>query len=212
MKQGKIMNSIKRLAPYDEVNLLARASGGNLEAFNQLVLIYQDMAYDYAYSILGESALAEDVTQESFIKASRSMHLFRGGSYRSWLLKIITNSAYDVLGRSQRHPAQSLFPADKDGEEKASPAWIADPTGSIQDIVGQNELLRSIHKWMEELPEPYRTVLTLIDVYELDYGEAADALNLPMDTIKSQLARARNQMGELLRQLKNTPLCLYCLA
>ena len=206
------MNSIKQSHPYDEATYLKMASAGNLEAFNQLILAYENMAYHHAYALLGDAVLAEDVTQESFIKAFQSIHSFRGGSYRSWLLKIVTNSAYDIHRRSQRHATQPLFPGDEIGEEIDSPAWIADPAGSVQDIVEQNEFSKSIYKLIGELPEPYRTVLTLIDLHELDYAEAAEALKVPIGTIKSRLARARIRMSEMLQQVKNTPFCLYCLA
>ena len=121
---------------------------------------------------------------------------------RGWLLKIVTNSAYDILRRSSHHPTQSLFPADKHGEEVESPAWLADPTPSVQETVEQNELAKDIYKSLDELPEVYRSAITLIDLYELDYREAARILNVPLGTVKSRLARARLQMTQ---KLMRTP-------
>lgn len=182
----------------DEALVLAAAKG-DLEAFNQLVLSYQDMAYHQAYSLMGDAASAEDVTQESFVKAFQALNSFRGGSFRSWLLRIVTNCAYDILRRSQRHPSQPLFPEDDNGEELESAPWLADPSASVQDAVEQAELSEEIRGLMEQLPEAYLNVLTLVDIYQFDYLEAAETLRVPIGTVKSRLARARIQMKERLK-------------
>jgi RNA polymerase sigma-70 factor (ECF subfamily) len=186
-----------------ENTLIARASKGDLEAFNQLVLTYQDIAYYHAWSMLNDSDLAEDVTQESFIKAFQAIKQFRGGSFRAWLLRIVTNTSYDLLRRSQRHPVQPLVFENDDGDDIESPSWLADPSASVQATVEQNEEAEQLYRLLEELPEAYRTVLTLIDLYELDYAEAAQALNIPLGTVKSRLVRARLQMKEKLKAYSN---------
>ena len=182
-----------------EENLVRMASNGDLDAFNQLVLIYQDTAYNHAYALLGDPALAEDAAQEGFIKAFEGIRALRGGSFRAWLLKIVTNGAYDMLRRYRRHPTQPLFPEDENGEELESPAWLADPGASVQEAVEQNEFSKKIYKVLDELPEVYRSVITLIDLDELDYTEAAHILKVPLGTIKSRLARARLRMKEKLQ-------------
>ena len=188
-----------RLDKHEEESQVLAASKGDLEAFNQLVLSYQDLAYNHAHSILGDPASAEDATQEGFIKAFPGMNTFRGGSFRSWLLRIVTNSAYDWLRRSRRHPMQPLFPENEDGEEIESPLWIVDPAASVQDQVEKNEFSKTIYELLNELPEVFRSVLTLIDINEMDYAEAAEALGVPIGTVKSRLARARLQMQEKLK-------------
>jgi RNA polymerase sigma-70 factor (ECF subfamily) len=193
------MNTLKQSTLFDEETLVGQARNGNLNAFNQLVLHYQNLVYNHAYALLGDSDSAEDAMQEGFIKAFQAMSSYRGGSFRSWLLKIVTNSAYDMLRRSQRHPNQPLFPEDDNGEELESPAWLADPNASVQDSVEQHELSNSIYKMLDELPDVYRSVITLIDINELDYAEAAEALKVPIGTVKSRLARARIQMQSKLR-------------
>lgn len=193
------MNGKTRLQGSVEETLVRRAAQGDLDAFNQLVLQYQDMLYNHTYSLLGDPAAAEDAAQESFIKAFQGLASFRGGSFRGWLLQISTNAAYDILRKTKRHPSQPLFPDDENGDEVESPAWIADPTASVQSTVEQNELTKSIHKALKKLPDKYRTVITLVDMYELDYTEAARLLNVPIGTIKSRLARGRLQMQENLK-------------
>jgi RNA polymerase sigma-70 factor, ECF subfamily len=193
------MNTLKPSTPFDEETLIHQAMRGDLESFNQLVLRYQDMAYNHAYALLGNPDQAEDAVQESFIKAFQAMKGFRGVSFRGWLLKIVTNSAYDWLRRSQRHPMQPLFPEDENGEEIEYPAWIVDTAASVQEQVEANEFSKTIYELLDELPEVFRSVLTLIDIHELDYAEAAEALGVPIGTVKSRLARARLQMQEKLK-------------
>ena len=183
----------------DKELLVSQAVNGDLDAFNQLVLTYQDMAYNHAYALLSDSDSAEDATQESFIKAFQNMKGFRGGSFRGWLLRIVTNTAYDLLRRSRRHPTQALFPEDDNGNEMESPAWLADPNASVQEAVEQNQVSTHLYQMLDELPEAYCTVITLIDINELDYSEAAEALRVPIGTIKSRLARARLQMQKKLQ-------------
>ena len=183
----------------DERTLIMAASRGDLDAFNQLVLIYQDQAYRHAYWLLGDTASAEDVTQDGFIKAFQAMKSYRGGSFRGWLLRIVTNSAYDILRRSKKHLMQPLFPEDDNGEEVESVPWLADPAASVQEAVEQNELSEEIRTLMEQLPETYRSVLTLIDLHQFEYAEAAETLRIPIGTVKSRLARARLQMQEKLK-------------
>jgi RNA polymerase sigma-70 factor, ECF subfamily len=199
--EDAVMNAKHELDRSNEETLIRLASQGSMEAFNQLVLIYQNMAYNHAYALLGDPALSDDATQESFIKAFQNMGGFRGGafSFRAWLLKIVTNSAYDVLRRSQRHPTEPLFPVDENGEEVESPVWLGDPSASVQEIVEQKETAKHIYQMLDELPGVFRSVITLIDIYELDYTEAATILNVPLGTVKSRLARARMQMKDKLQ-------------
>lgn len=193
------MNSKKQSHFPDEEALIRQAMTGSLEAFNELVLVYQSRAHNLAYALLGDAALAEDATQEGFIKAFQNMGSFRGNSFRAWLLKIVTNAAYDILRRNHRHPTEPLFPVDEDGEELQTPAWIADPIASVQDIVEQKETSKHLYQMLDELPDVFRIVITLIDIDELDYTEAARILNVPLGTVKSRLARARLQMVEKLK-------------
>ena len=203
------MNSEQPPDRYREEMVINPASKGDLDAFNQLVLRYQDLVYHHALAIIRDPALAEDATQDSFLRAFQNIAGFRGGSFRAWILKIVTNAAYDMLRRSKRHPMQSLYPEDEYGDEIEAPVWLADTTPSVQDTVEQGEFARDLYRLIDELPAVYRTVLTLVDLHELDYAEVADALKIPIGTVKSRLARARHSIGEKLRSLENRQFCLY---
>ena len=202
------MNSKTQPYPYEE-SLLNMASKGSLDAFNQLVLRYQDRAYHHAYALLRDPALAEDATQDSFVRAFQAMAGFRGGSFRAWILKIVKNSAYDMLRRSKRHPTQALYPEDEYGDELETPVWLADTSSSVQDSVEQSEFSQHLYQLIDELPAAFRTVLTLVDLHELDYAEAAESLKIPIGTVKSRLARARLKISEKLCSAENRQYCLY---
>ena len=196
------MNTRNQGTQQNETDLVAAASNGNLEAFNQLVRNHQDLVYNHVSLILGDHASADDVTQDTFIKTFKNLKDFRGGALRSWLIKIATNSAYDVLRRSKRRPIQPLFPEDENGDPMNSASWLIDQSASVQEVVEQNEFSNSIVKLLEELPDVYRTVLTMIDIQDFDYAEASQALNIPIGTVKSRLARARFNMKEKLLNQK----------
>jgi RNA polymerase sigma-70 factor (ECF subfamily) len=179
---------------HEEENLIQSARNGDLDAFNQLVLKYQDLAYNHANAMLRDSFLAEDATQEGFIKAFQNINSFRGGSFRAWLMRIVTNTVYDMLRKSKRQLTQPLYPEDESGEEIDSVSWLADPNASVQEIIERQEFAGEIYQMLGELPKAYRSVLTLIDIYEMDYIEVAQSLNIPIGTVKSRITRARLRM------------------
>lgn len=194
------MSSANSTFLLSETSWINNAAQGDLDAFNQLVLEYQSLAYNHAYALLGDPSAAEDAAQESFIRAFQNMRSFRGGSFRAWLLRIVTNAAYDFLRRAKRHPAEPLFPEDEYGQEIESPSWLADPSPSVEANVEEKEFLTGLYKILDELPEIYRSVITLVDLNELDYSEAATILKIPIGTVKSRLARARLQVKEKLQR------------
>jgi len=168
------MDSSNRIAKLTEDKLITMASKSDLEAFNQLVLNYQDMVYNHAYTFMNDTASADDVTQESFLKAFQGIRSFRGGSFRGWLLRITTNSAYDILRRSGHRPTQPLYPEDENGDELESAPWLADSTVSVQDTVEQNELSKELIAIIDQLPKSNRSVLILVDINQFDYQEVAE--------------------------------------
>jgi len=178
----------------NEQTLIRQAQSEDLEAFNQLVLRHQDGLYRYVTALSDDSDLAVDITQESFVKAFQNIKALQGVAFRPWLFKIATNTARDIARRSARHPLIPLHPKDDNSEEVESLNWLIDPNASVEDIVQANESSFHLYQLLSELPEVYRTILTLIDVQDMDYTEVAEILNVPLGTVKSRLARARMQM------------------
>lgn len=181
--------------------LVENSLKGDLEAFNQLVLNYQDTAYNLAYRILGEKAGAEDIAQDAFLSAYRKLYTFRGGSFRAWLLRIVTNACYDEIRRRKRRPTVSLSPIDKNGEEIESPYWLEDTGDSPEEAAMLKELSYSIQKCLDLLSADFKIVVVLIDILGMSYSEAAEVSGVPLGTIRSRLRRARERLRIYLREI-----------
>lgn len=186
----------------DEPTLIKEAQHGSLTAFNSLVLTYQVSVYNTALRILGDEDQAADASQEAFISAFRALNSFRGGSFKAWLLRTVTNACYDELRRRKRRPTTPLEPESEDGEGMESPAWLADPQASPELQMDQAELEHAIQHCLENLPTDFRTVVVLADIQGLDYTEVAAATRKPIGTIKSRLARARLRLRECLQAFR----------
>ena len=185
----------------DETALIDQARSGNLDAFNHLVLTYQDMAFNLAARMLSDSDAAEDVTQIAFLSAYRSLGSFRGGSFRSWVLRMVTNACYDELRRRKRRPTVPLEPLNDEDEEVESPTWLADDAPSPEDEVERVELDQAIMRCLQGLSEEFRAVAVMVDMEGLDYQEVAVAIGKPLGTVKSRLARARLKFKRLFKKI-----------
>ena len=184
----------------EEQTLIRAAQRGDLDAFNELVLLYQDFLFRIALNILSDEDVAADATQQAFISAFRSMGSFRGGSLRSWLSRITVNTCYDELRRVARNRDVPLQAYDRDGDEKESASWLADPGLSPEELAENSDLMVAIQKSLQALPEHYRLAILLVDIEGLSYEETATALNLPIGTVRSRLARARRLLRSSLQR------------
>jgi len=183
----------------EETVLIQATSQGNLTAFNELVLKYQDQVFNLAHRILDNQDMAEDIAQDTFIHAFQKIHQFRGGSFRAWLLKIATNLCYDEMRIWKRHPYQPLEPTDKENNINESPQWLRDPNPLPERMVETDDLHEILENAISKLPNIYRTTLSLIDIDEFDYKEAASIMGISIGTVKSRLARGRMQLGSYLK-------------
>ena len=182
----------------DEAALIQSARKGSLDAFNTLVLTYQHQVYNLAYRIMGEEAAASDATQEAFISAYKNLKSFRGGSFKSWLLRIVTNACYDDLRRRKRRPATSLDELT-DGEDGEAEFDVPTPEDGPETIAQRHELAGLIQQGITTLPDDQRIVLVLSDVQGMSYEEIASITNSNLGTVKSRLSRARAKLREYLQ-------------
>ena len=183
----------------NEQALIQDAQAGSLDAFNALVLHYQDNVFNTALRILGDEDLAADATQEAFLSAFRSITSFRGGSFKAWLMRTVTNACYDELRRQKRRPSVPLEPETDDGEEMDSPRWLADPDMSPEQKAEADEVEHAIQHCLNNLPVEFKTVVVMADIQGMDYSEVAIAVRVPLGTVKSRLARARLRLRECLQ-------------
>ena len=179
----------------DEEALVASARKGDARAFNQLVLLYQGMAYNVAYRILGDADAAADATQDAFLSAFKAIRQFRGGSFKAWILRIVTNSCYDQLRAKQRRPSESLDDLDVEEDHIRS---LRDPSEQPDEHVERLELDELLQSGIQRLPTEQRIVLILSDVQGLNYQEIADTTGMSLGTVKSRLSRGRSRLRDLL--------------
>jgi len=191
-----------KIESMDESALIQTAQNGDLDSFNTLILHYQDAVFHTALRILGDEDSAEDAAQEAFISAFRSISSFRGGSFKAWLMRTVTNACYDELRRQKRRPTTPLEPETSDGEEMDSPKWLADPNMTPAEKSEADELEHAIQHCLNALPTDFRTVVVMADIQGMDYSEVAVAVHVPLGTIKSRLARARLRLRECLRSFE----------
>lgn len=183
----------------DEAALIKRAQQGDVTAFNRLVLHYQELVYNVTYRIMGEPQSAEDATQEAFISAYKSLNSFRGGSFKSWLMRIATNACYDELRRRKRRPQSSL---DELTAENESFAFLRSPDEGPEKAQQRLEMVRAIEDCLRDLPDDQRVTAVLGDVEGYNYQEIAAITGVSLGTVKSRMSRARAKMRECLQGVK----------
>ena len=186
--------------PDEERELVERARKGDLDAFNSLVIAYQDTAYNVAFRILGNHYDASDAVQEAFVKAFKGIGNFKGGSFKSWLLRIVTNTCRDVLRAYKRKPTTPLYPpaSEKGGIEQERVAFLSSNAENPDNYVERQELAHLIQQAIDLLPFDQKAVIVLSDLEGCDYNEIAEALGIPLGTVKSRLSRARARVRDYL--------------
>lgn len=186
-----------RTAPLpDEASLVGRAVGGDRSAFARLAEHYQSACYGLAWRLLGDADRAADATQDALFHAYGAIAGYRGGTFRSWLLRITANASYDILRRAQRRPSSPL----PDGEEGSAPE-LPD-IGAVNPVAEatKSELYRHLEVALRRLPEDQRTAVVLCDVYGMDYNEVAAMTTSALGTVKSRIHRGRLRLRQLMAE------------
>lgn len=187
------------LVPHHVEAYVEAARLGDDRAFGNLVEFYRATAERVAQQILYTEEAAADAVQESLIKAHRAMNRFQDGNFRSWFLRIVTNTCYDHLRRQKRRSTVSL----DELAELGSLDYLEPTVSASEDpeaIAMQNEGMHTLLHAIDALPAWHRNVVMLVDVQGYDYAEAAELLSLPLGTVKSRLSRARAALrDELVR-------------
>ena len=187
----------------DEAPLIARSQSGDVNAFNQLVLHYQQTVYNVILRMLGDRDTAADVAQETFIAAYRAIQSFRGGtSFRAWLLRIATNQACDHWRRTNRHPVDSLDSVMDEGEPHGvsllDTLVTTEQAANPEEFLLNQELQALIQKGLRELPLDQRVAVVLCDVQGLSYEEIAASTQTSLGTVRSRIARGRARLRDYL--------------
>jgi len=162
--------------------------------FEQVMLPHLDAAYNLARWLVRDPSIAEDVVQDAYERACKYFAAFRGGSGRAWLLQIVRNAAYSTLKVQRRRMQVSLSSgtraADEDGVEMDIPDSSPDPEATL----AQRQDLAALDDALNALPVGWRECLILREVEDLSYKEMARIMDVPIGTVMSRLARARQAL------------------
>ena len=178
----------------EEQALIKAAQHGDLNAFNALILRYQNLLFGIALRMLNDEDVASDAVQEALISAFSKLNSFRGGSLRSWLARVTVNACYDEMRRKRRQREVPMEQFNMEGEEVEDMSWMIDPAARPEERYESFELESAIQRSLNQLTPAYREALILVDIEGLSYEEASIAARVPVGTVKSRLARARLQM------------------
>lgn len=176
--------------------ILAMAKSGDVDAFNRLVVLHQDAVYGFSLSLTRQHALADDVTQDTFISAFRSIAKMRGSNVRSWLLKIARNKAYDYFRQQNRRRESSV-----DDDDSAFRERLPSDDPSPADVAMNSELRDALEHCVGALGLEHREVIVLIDVQGRSYEDASEVCAVNIGTVKSRLNRARRRVRDCLRSI-----------
>lgn len=182
----------------DEAKLVAQAREGDARSFSELVRRYEGKIFRLAQHVTQNREDAEDVLQETFMKAYEHLDQFQGNSkFYTWIVRIAVNQALMKLRRRKTDKSVSLDETIDTGEDtlvREIAAWDENP----EDRYSREELGKILETAIQSLDSPYRSVFVLRDIDELSTEETAEALGLSVPAVKSRLLRARLQLREKL--------------
>ncbi len=180
--------------------LVVAAQQGNQEAFGALVDEYQDNIYNYVARMIRDRTEAEDIAQETFVKAYQALGKFRGASsFQTWLYRIASNLAIDTIRRRTRHGSVSLEQSVETDEGQVPRQWPDEGPGPFEQVEIA-ETQQAVREAIATLSPKLRTVIVLYDLEGLSYRQIADILGCPLGTVKSRLFNARNQLQDILAE------------
>lgn len=187
--------------------LVRRAQAGDVRSFEELVVIYQDRIYNLSYYLAGNQADAQDLAQETFVRAYTSLKSFRrDADLGTWLHRITVNLWLNVRRRRKNAQVLSLDdPVETDRGEVTRTLAAVDPAGDPVEALEGKELQARVREALRSLPEEYRTVLVLREMEGYSYAEIAGLLRCSLGTVKSRLSRARQALKERFKPVRSEP-------
>ena len=184
----------------EEAKIIRAVVDGNTNAFEDLVLEYQKQVYHITLKMTGSEEDAFDLSQETFLKAYRTLSTFRGESgFGSWLYRMASNLCIDFLRKKKRRVPEQPVSLDEE-EEGRRPVELPDLRYEPQSQLEKKELREKVREGLQRLPEEQRLILILRDVEGFSYQEIADALKIELGTVKSRIYRARAHLARLLTE------------
>ena len=167
---------------------------GRPDDFEQVMLPHLDAAYNLARWLVRDSSIAEDVVQDAYERACKYYSSFRGGSGRAWLLRIVRNAAYATLKAERRGMEVSLSGGTRADDDDGVDKDIPDSKPGPEATLAQRQELATLNEALNALPLAWRECLILREMEALSYKEMARIMDVPIGTVMSRLARARQAL------------------
>lgn len=189
---------------HSDLLLVERTLAGDQHAFELLVIKYQRRIQRLISRMVRDSDLVEDIAQETFIRAYRALHQFRGDAqFYTWLYRIAVNTAKKFLLDLKRDPLVTLTALQPDGEEDETSRPGNEPTTdeTPESVLAASEIAQAVNAAMEALPEDLRQAVTLREIEGLSYEDIAAAMDCPIGTVRSRIFRAREAISARVRPL-----------
>lgn len=186
----------------DEGSLIKKIKRGDTDSFSELVSLYEKRAFSFAFRILKDSYLAEDATQEAFLRVFDKIDTFRGNSsFSTWFYTILNNICLDILRKKSRQ-TETISINQESQENNEYELQIEDTSPTPQEFLEKKDALAVLEDAIEKLTQEHRAVVVLRDVEGFEYEKIAKILNISLGTVKSRLSRARLSLCKLLEDSK----------
>ena len=169
---------------------------GQTQQFNQLILPHLDGAYNLACYLTRDPVLAEDVVQDSMVRAFRAFGQFRGGSARAWLFAIVRNCSRTALAGTHRAVSLVIHEASLSEQAAEQLKHQPDPAPTPEEEAMRSAEIGRVRSAIEAIPEPFREAVVLRDLEDLSYAEIAEVAGVPIGTVMSRLARGRAMLAK----------------
>jgi RNA polymerase sigma-70 factor (ECF subfamily) len=184
--------------------LVARAVAGDQRAFELLVIKYQRRVERLIGRMVRDVDLVEDIAQETFIKAYRALHQFRGDAqFYTWLYRIAVNTAKKFLLDLKRDPTvtQSALQSSDDDDETFYPGHESTTSETPETELAAKEIAREVNAALEALPNDLKQALTLREMDGMSYEDIAEIMKCPMGTVRSRIFRAREAVSARIKPM-----------
>lgn len=187
-----------------DLQLVEQTLAGDQRAFELLVIKYQRRIQRLIARLVRDSDLVEDIAQETFIRAYRALHQFRGDAqFYTWLYRIAVNTAKKMLSDMKRNPtvSEAAFSNREEDDENSRSAVELISSETPETVMAAQEIAQAVNDALAALPEDLRTAVTLREIEGLSYEEIAQAMDCPIGTVRSRIFRAREAISQRVKPM-----------
>lgn len=187
-----------------DLQLVEQTLAGDQRAFELLVIKYQRRIQRLIARMVRDTDLVEDIAQETFIRAYRALHQFRGDAqFYTWLYRIAVNTAKKMLSDMKRNPtiSEAAFGGRDDEDENSRSMVELISTETPETVMAAQEIAQAVNDALAALPEDLRTAVTLREIEGLSYEEIAEAMACPIGTVRSRIFRAREAISQRVKPM-----------